>query len=358
MPTETETPSQAAWSRDRLDSPLPPVPEPPYFDANLDAWVFSRYADIVTALRDPSLVPTSVSKRKPAHERNDEEHRRMRAEALDALPSSQLRSWKEQLADHADELVSTLPQNRAVDLLSEYANPTCLALAITITGIPQDDAMKVLPRARTVSAAAANPYDETLSRAAKCADAEMRPCFHAGPESLRHGGFVALSQTMPALLGSTWFALLKHPQDWEHLHQHPEIVEQAIEELMRYAGFTRILARMATTDIVINDAHIRKDDRILLRLIAANRDPECFPNPHEIDFARRGAAHLSFGTGVHSCVGAGLLRMIAVTTTSALVSRFASARTARKITWRGGAVFRSPQSLWVHLRSSNAITES
>jgi cytochrome P450 len=282
----------------------------------------------------------------------------MRAEVLDALPASQLRAWKEQLARHADEVVNTLPEDRAVDLLGEYASPLCMSLAIAITGIHKDDAVKIFRRAQTISAAAANPYDEALSKAAKVADAEIRPCFRAGPESLRHGGFVAITQTMPALLGNTWFALLGHPKEWESLHQRPQIVEQSIEELMRYAGFTRILARMATTDIVINDAHIRKDDRILLRLIAANRDPECFPNPHEIDFARRGAAHLSFGTGVHSCVGAGLLRMIAVTTTSALVSRFASARTARKITWRGGAVFRSPQSLWVYLRGSDATTES
>jgi cytochrome P450 len=163
---------------------------------------------------------------------------------------------------------------------------------------------------------------------------------------------------MPALLGNTWFALLKHPKAWESLHQHPQRVEQSIEELMRYAGFTRILARMATTDLVINDTPIRKDDRILLRLIAANRDAGCFPNPNELDLSRRGSAHLSFGAGIHSCVGAGLLRMIASTSTSALVSRFASARIARTITWRGGAVFLSPQALWAHLRGSDAIAES
>jgi cytochrome P450 len=334
------------------------VAEPPYFDASLDAWVFSRYADIVAALRDPSLIPTSVTKRKPATEWNDEEHLKMRSETLAALPASQLRAWKEQLAHHARQLVSTLPQDRPVDLIGEYASPLCLAISIPITGIHQDDALNILVRAQTVSAAAADPYDETLSKTAKTADAEVRRCFHAGPESLRHGGFVAITQTMPALLGNTWFALLKHPKAWESLHQHPQRVEQSIEELMRYAGFTRILARMATTDLVINDTPIRKDDRILLRLIAANRDAGCFPNPNELDLSRRGSAHLSFGAGIHSCVGAGLLRMIASTSTSALVSRFASARIARTITWRGGAVFLSPQALWAHLRGSDAIAES
>jgi cytochrome P450 len=358
MPTETETPSQAAWSQDRLGSPLPPAAEPPYFDGSLDAWVFSRYVDIVAALRDPSLIPTSVTKRKPATEWNDEEHLKMRSETLAALPASQLRAWKEQLAHHARQLVSTLPQDRPVDLIGEYASPLCLALSIAITGIHRDDALIILGRAQTISAAAANPYDEALSKTAKTADAEIRRCFHAGPESLRHGGFVAITQTMPALLGNTWFALLEHPKVWESLHQHPQRVEQSIEELMRYAGFTRILARMATTDVVINDTPIRKDDRILLRLIAANRDPECFLNPNEIDLSRRGSTHLSFGAGVHSCVGAGLLRMIASTTTSALVSRFASARIARIITWRGGAVFCSPQTLWAHLRSSDTTSES
>jgi hypothetical protein len=351
MPTETEVPSQACWSQDRLDSGLPPVAEAPYFDDKLDAWVFSRYADVAAALRIPSLVPASIRNRTPQTKPDYDKHRRMRAETVAALPSAQLRAWKKPLAKQAEDLAGRLAVDRKTDLLGEYARPLCLSMAATVTHIQQESALALCERARAISAAASDPYDSALRAAGKFAETELRPHFRAeGPESLRDAGFVALSQTMPALLGNTWFTLLEHPQHWQRLHREPSLTEPAIEELMRYAGFTRTLNRQAVGDIDVGGVRIRKSQYVVLRLVAANRDPDSFANPHEIDLERRGALHLSFGTGLHSCVGAGLLRMIASTLTLALVTRFAEAELAGEIEWRGGATFVSPKALWVNLR--------
>lgn len=348
MPVSTEISSQALWGDDRPDSSTPPVAEPPYFDTTLNAWVFSRYADIVAALRSPSLIPASATKA-TAQQQDEEQHQKTRAEAQAALPASSLRLWKHQLARHSEQLVRALPDDRPVDLLGEYARPLCLSLASTITRVQHSDPAKLCEHARAVSAFAANPYNSDLKAPAKSATAELKPFFPSGPESLRSSGFVALTQTMPALLGNTWFALLQHPDKWRCLHLHPEWMEQAIEELMRYSGFTRILARMATSDICINGTSIQKGQRIVLRLIAANRDPESFHHPNDLDLNRRGAAHLSFGTGPHACVAAGLLRMIAVTISAPLLSHFATVQLARNVEWKGGATFLTPKFLWVHL---------
>lgn len=349
MPPSTEIPAQALWSDDRPDSPVSQLAEPPYFDTTLDAWVFSRYADIVSALRSPSLIPASLTKRDTPENPDDEEHRKMRAETQAALPASDLRLWKDQLLRHSEQLVLSLPENKPVDLLGEYVRPLCLSLASTITQLRHNNASELCEYARASSAFAADPYDSTLRAAAKSANAQLRPFFPPGPESLRSSGFVALTQTMPALLGNTWFALLQHPREWRRLHLHPHLTEQAIEELIRYSGFTRILTRLATLDTCINGTEIRKGQRILLRLNSGNRDPESFPHPDRIELTRRGAAHLSFGLGPHACVGAGLLRMIAVAITVPLVSRFATAQLDRDVEWQGGAIFLAPQSLWVHL---------
>jgi cytochrome P450 len=350
MPASTEIPSQALWSHDRPDSPVSQLAEPPYFDTTLNAWVFSRYADIVSALRTPSLIPVSLTKANPSTTHDDEEHRKMRAEALAALPASDMRLWKDQLLRHSEQLVNSLPENKAVDLLDEYVRPLCLSLASTITQLRHNNASELCPYARASSAFAADPYNSTLRAPAKSAAAQLRPFFPPGPESLRSSGFVALTQTMPALLGNAWFALLQHPHKWRYCHLHPQLTEQAIEELIRYSGFTRILTRLATVDLSINGTEILKGQRILLRLTSGNRDPESFPHPERIDLTRRGAAHLSFGLGPHACVGAGLLRMIAVAITVPLVSRFAAAQLARNVQWQGGATFLTAQSLWVHLR--------
>jgi cytochrome P450 len=348
---ERRDPSRADWSRDQLDSPLPPVAEAPYFDKALNAWVFSRYSDILAAFRAPELAPASPSSETSAP--LQEKHRlQMRAETQQTLSPQRLREWREWLTQQSMKSVEAIQPDTSIDLLAGYARPLCLTFAATVTGIQPDDAEKLCDKARTISAAAAEPYDETLRTTAKSADAELQNYFKDGPEGLRDSGFVALSQTMPCLLGNAWFALLQHPHQWAMLHRQPDLIEQAIEELLRYAGLVRILRRIATADVSINGVHIRKDDRIILRIFAANRDPERFTHPNEVDITRPGGAHLTLGAGPHSCVGASLIRLTAVTITSPLLSRFAAADLARPVEWQGGSGFRSPNSLWVYLRKS------
>jgi cytochrome P450 len=154
---------------------------------------------------------------------------------------------------------------------------------------------------------------------------------------------------LPCILGNAWFALLTHPRQWRLLHQQLDLIEQAIEELLRYAGLVRILFRVATEDLDINGLVIRKGERIILRIMAANRDPQRFRQANEVDITRRGAGHLALGAGPHSCVGASLIRMGAVAITQPLVKRFARADQALAVDWQGGSVFRSPSSLWVRL---------
>ena len=354
MLTEREDPNKAAWHCDRLDSLVPPIAEAPYFDNSLNAWIFTRYADILAAFRASELSPIPPNSSKPDKFPNEEARLKIRNDVQHELSPSNLRDWKESLAKQSEDIAErlSLSQNGSVDpvdLLNDYARPLCLALAATVAGISQDEARHLSEKAQTVSAAAAEPYDPELLADATSADASLRKCFHTGPESMRSSTFIALSQTIPRLLGNAWFALIQHPEQWSLLHQQPELTEQAIEELFRYAGLVRILARTATTDISINGTQIRTGERIILRIIAANRDPNRFVHPNEVDITRRGASHLTLGAGLHSCVGASLIRMAAVTVTYPLVARFASARLAQNVEWQGGSGFLSPKSLKVSL---------
>jgi cytochrome P450 len=142
---------------------------------------------------------------------------------------------------------------------------------------------------------------------------------------------------------------MQFPQEWSLLHQQPELTEQAVEELLRYAGLARTLFRTATADLDLNGFSIRKGERVVLRIIAANRDPERFTEPHRVDVTRRDGGHFTLGAGPHACVAAGLIRMVAATMTHPLVQRFASATLALPVRWQGGSGFRSPSSLWVCL---------
>ena len=119
--------------------------------------------------------------------------------------------------------------------------------------------------------------------------------------------------------------------------------------MLRYAGLTRLLFRRAIEDLDINGTRIRSGERVILRIVAANKDPERFPHPDQMDW-HQGKGHLALGAGLHSCVGASLIRMAAITITRPLVERFASAEILSPIEWQGGSVFRSPASLPVLLQ--------
>jgi cytochrome P450 len=347
MPAKRDNISIPAWSQDQLDSPGPPTIEAAYFDDHLRAWVLSRHADILAAFRASSLSPVSPHDHKESELADETKRLQMRSEAMEALSAAQLHSWREQIAAEAEALANSLPTAGPVDLMDGYARPLCLSLASMVTGIARGAAEGLCHLAQQTSAAAAEPYDPAVRLDAKSANAQLRSCFHSGPEALRDAGFVALSQTLPCLLGNVWFGLTQFPQEWSLLHRQPELTEQAVEELLRYAGLARILFRMATADLDLNGARIRKGERIILRIIAANRDPERFSDPNRVDVTRRDGGHFSLGAGPHACVGAGLIRMSATTLTYPLLRRFAAASLALPMEWQGGSGFRSPRSLWV-----------
>ena len=348
MRDRRESPSIPAWSCDQLDSSCPPQVDAPYFDPDLDAWVVSRNADLLAVFHEPAMAPGHAERETPSTP-DDSSRLKMRAETAGKLTSARLLIWREALLAEAISYASCLPTVGPVDLVAGYARPLCLSLAAMVTGITRADADSLNELARTISAATAAPEDSSLRDGAKSAAAALRSYFPSGPEAMRESGFVGLSQTLPCILGSAWYALIQFPEQWALLHCHPELIDHAIEELLRYAGPVRILSRTAMADLSLNGRLIRKGDRVILRVFAANHDPARFSHGAHLDCVRRDTAHFTFGAGEHSCVAASLVRMAAKVITQPLLERFASMRAASAVDWEGGSTFRFPASLWVSL---------
>ena len=307
--------------------------------------MLSRYADVTAAFHCPDLVVVG-STNKERNPRVDEAARlQMRAETREALPPAKLRSWRKQMLQHARELVAQLGHMRPVDLIRDYAQPLCLELAVLATEPDTLSVRDLTALAAQVSLAAAEPLDAELKSQSKAATAELRPFFTKGPEPMRESGFVALSQTLVSLLGNVWFALASHPQEWRRLHDQPVLVARGVEELQRFAGLTRLLFRRAMADVILNGISIRKGERVILCLLAANRDPDRYPAAHELSVIRTRIGHVNLGVGLHACVGAPLVRVAAITSTMALVERFPSVELIDPIDWRGGSGFISPIAL-------------
>ena len=118
-------------------------------------------------------------------------------------------------------------------------------------------------------------------------------------------------ETTANMLGIGTFTLLQHPDQLKILKDEPEVVDNAVEELMRYLSIIHVgPARTATEDVEIDGHLIKAGDTVLMHLPTANRDPEKFPgNPEELDLRRPASGHVAFGHGIHQCLGQQLARI-------------------------------------------------
>jgi len=100
-----------------------------------------------------------------------------------------------------------------------------------------------------------------------------------------------------------------HPDQWALLAEQPELAARAVEESMRFLGAVRATVRFASEDIVYRDVLFPQGTIVTTALAGANRDPEVWDDPNEFDItAERSTAHMTFGSGIHFCMGAALAR--------------------------------------------------
>ncbi len=151
-------------------------------------------------------------------------------------------------------------------------------------------------------------------------------------------------------VGQMFFVLCTRPQLMERMRAEPELRPQALDELLRYIPHRNAvgLSRIATEDVVIRGVRIREGDAVYVSYLAANRDPEVFPDPERIDFDRAPNPHLAFGNGPHYCAGQVLARLEAELLVNTLVDRLPGLRLAvppEDVPWRRGALIRGPEAL-------------
>jgi len=133
---------------------------------------------------------------------------------------------------------------------------------------------------------------------------------------------VAGNETTRTLLSQSLLALLDHPGSWEALARDPELLETAIEELLRFTSPLHYFRRTATRDVRLHGKRIREGDRVVLLYSSANRDEEVFAQPDRLDLRRAPNPHLAFGFGEHFCLGAKLARLEARVFLEELLARF------------------------------------
>jgi cytochrome P450 len=134
--------------------------------------------------------------------------------------------------------------------------------------------------------------------------------------------FGAGHETTVNLIGNGLLALHRNPDQLKLLRDQPALIGNAIEEFLRYDSSVQLTNRAALDDVSVGGAEIKKGDAVLCLLGAANRDPEVYPDPDRLDIARPKINPMSFGGGIHFCLGAQLARIEGEVAISTLLRRF------------------------------------
>jgi len=305
----------------------PPAPKPAYFDAALQAWVLSSYAEVRAALAEPALEQP----------RGSGESAHTRTSVLEALPASHAAEWAQAAEETGAKLFQALPRNRPIDLVSDVAHPWSRELAILLTRDGPQYRRRLLRLVSGRQCRSSRPGPLGWFR-----NAEFEFFFRKRPGD--KSAFIGISETLPGFLANAWVALLRVPAELARLRAQPELAPTAIEELLRYAGLVHTLVRQASADVDLGGIRIRAGDRAILKLQSANRDPRQFPCPDRLDVTRSQSAHLALGHGRHYCAGALLLGVAALAITRRFAGHFSNAHINGDIRWCWGTALVSPSN--------------
>jgi cytochrome P450 len=148
------------------------------------------------------------------------------------------------------------------------------------------------------------------------------------------------------LLGNGLMALARHPGQYETLRTDLGFAARAVEETLRYDSPTHMVGRFAVAEVEVGGRKVRPGETAYVVIGAANRDPAQFDDPDQFDLEREEMRHLSFGQGIHFCLGAPVARLIASTVFSTVARRFARIEVANEGFERGGTMMlRGPRAL-------------
>lgn len=159
--------------------------------------------------------------------------------------------------------------------------------------------------------------------------------------------FVAGYETTSNLIGNSVLALHQNPSELARLRNAPALLSDAIDELLRYESSVQFTGRQVLEDLDLGGKRLQKGDFIIACVGAANRDPVVYEDPNRLDLGRKNIRHLSFGGGIHFCLGAQLARIELEVTIATFLRRFPHLhlKDIHHPNWRPTFVWRGLESL-------------
>lgn len=348
-----------------------------------DAWLVTRYEDVMTVLKDARFVKNARSVQSPEQasqqvwmpeflrplEHNmlyldDPDHMRLRLLVHKAFTPQRIEQMHGRIEQIANQLIDKMAAKRTIDLVRDFALPLPLTVIVELLGIPMKDRTRFARWSKAIVKPQTKLYPLQMVPASWFFMRYLRQLFEerrlrptddlvtalvqaeeAGDklseDELLAMVFILLvagHETTVNLIASGMLALLEHPDELARLRAEPSLIRTGIEELLRYTNPVETATdRYAAEDLTLGGVEIKRGELVIAALASANRDESVFANADALDLSRQKNKHLAFGHGAHYCLGAPLARMEGSIAINLLVQRMPDLRLAvpaDKLRWR------------------------
>jgi 4-methoxybenzoate monooxygenase (O-demethylating) len=277
-------------------------------------------------------------------------HTRTRAVLTRILSPAAIKVLRDSFEGEAERLVARLVDQGEFDGVADLAEPYPLKVFPDAVGISEQGRENLLPYGNMVfnsfgprndlfnnAMANAGPVRDWIM--SKCSREALSPkglgiqIFQAvdgGDLSEQEAGMLVRSFLSAGIdttvygLGNALYCFARHPEQWKLLRDSPNLVRNAFEEVLRFEAPAQTFFRTTTRPVEVGGVRLDEGEKVLLFLAAANRDPRRWERPDTFDISRRAAGHMTFGTGIHGCVGQAVARLETEAILTALASRVLS----------------------------------
>ena len=363
-------------------------------------WLVTRYEDVRIVLSDPRLVndrrnigdsrrraievliPQVFRLLQDSMVMSDEpKHRRLRTIVHQAFTPRMVELMEQRIQTIVDNLLERAERMSSVDLMAALALPLPITVISEMMGVAERDRLQFhhwsskfleAPSGGALAMVLQLPngyrmrsfFERLIAERRAKPQADLVTALvqaEADGDRLTQDELLAMifllllagHETTVNLIGNGVLALLEHPDQLALLRANPELIDSAIEELLRFTNpVQQPTFRYARENLELGGQHIQRGDIVLPLLASANRDESVFAHPDVLDIRRKPNRHVAFGLGVHYCLGAPLARLEARIALDAIVQRYPKLRlatTSAQLQWRGGPALRGLRSLPIQL---------
>jgi cytochrome P450 len=396
----------APWEVPFIANPYPVYAEmreraPVLYDDQTHHWLVSRYTDVNALLRDRRFgrtylhVATHAAMGHPDDpewhapfwhlirsgilDMEPPDHTRVRRLVAKAFTPRMVESLRGRIQGLMDGLVDHVLGAGDVDLISMVAEPLPVAVIAELLGVPESDRHLLRPWSAEICLMyELNPSDEYARRAVRASEEfsdYLRALSRERRARPREDLISAMAQVLDEgdrltedeligtcvlllnagheatvnMTGNGWWTLFRHSEELQRLRADHSLIPNAVEELMRFDTPLQMFERWVLEDFELHGVRVPKGAELGLIFGAANRDPSVFDRPDELNLSRDPNPHVTFGAGIHYCLGAPLGRLELETSFRTLLERAPHMELTREPEWKPNYIIRGLTELRVRL---------